>query len=140
MARFSALLALCAVTLVSASPIVVRDSPVSLQFTRRFKLSSASTIIEQDRARAQVLKSVAHAKGAGLKRADVLATNAQTHYTVDVGVGSPPTDYTLLIDTGSSNTFVGTGKAYVQTSTSHDTGNNAVRTNWLAVRRLPTYQ
>jgi hypothetical protein len=28
-------------------------------------------------------------------------------YTASVGVGSPATDYTLLIDTGSSNTWVG---------------------------------
>ncbi|KAI1791964.1 acid protease [Ganoderma leucocontextum] len=124
MARFSALLALyAAVATVSASPIVVRDSPVSLPFTRRVKFSGTSTIIEQDRARAEVLKNVAHANGAGLKRADVFATNAKTHYTVDVGVGSPPTTYTLLIDTGSSNTFVGADKAYVPTETSQDTGN-----------------
>ena len=43
-------------------------------------------------------------------------------YTANVGVGSPATDYTLLIDTGSSNTWVGAGKAYVKTSTSVDTG------------------
>ncbi|EIM81431.1 family A1 protease [Stereum hirsutum FP-91666 SS1] len=43
-------------------------------------------------------------------------------YTTSVGVGSPPTQYTLLIDTGSSNTWVGAGKAYVKTSTSKSTG------------------
>ncbi|KAG6327123.1 hypothetical protein ID866_11966, partial [Astraeus odoratus] len=39
-------------------------------------------------------------------------------------VGNPATQYNLLIDTGSSNTFVGTGKAYHPTSTSHYTGNS----------------
>lgn len=43
-------------------------------------------------------------------------------YTASVGVGSPATDYTLLIDTGSSNTWLGAGKAYVKTSTSSSTG------------------
>ncbi|KAM5531960.1 hypothetical protein V8D89_014360 [Ganoderma adspersum] len=129
MARLSALLFLCAatataVTAASASPIVVRDSPVSLPFARRFKFSGASTLIAQDRARARVLKSLGHGKGVGVKRADVLVTNQETKYTVDVGVGTPPTNYTLLIDTGSSNTFVGTGKAYVKTSSSQDTGNS----------------
>ncbi|PIL28426.1 transporter [Ganoderma sinense ZZ0214-1] len=131
MARFSALLALCVAittTAVSASPIVVRDSPISLPFARRFKFSGASKIIEQDRARARVLKNVAHGKGADwglkLKRADVLVTNGETSYTLDVGVGTPPTNYTLLIDTGSANTVVGTGRPYVKTSSSHDTGNS----------------
>lgn len=43
-------------------------------------------------------------------------------YTANVGVGSPAKDYTLLIDTGSSNTWIGARKAYVKTSTSVDTG------------------
>nr|AOO94936.1 acid protease [Inonotus obliquus] len=41
---------------------------------------------------------------------------------MQVGVGSPATDYTLLIDTGSSNTWVGADKKYAKTSTSKDTG------------------
>jgi hypothetical protein len=44
-------------------------------------------------------------------------------YTLPVGVGSPATQYTLLIDTGSSNTWVGAGTKYVPTSTSTDTNN-----------------
>ena len=49
-------------------------------------------------------------------------------YTASVGVGSPATDYTLLIDTGSSNTWVGAQKKYKKTSTSKDTGKGVVRT------------
>ncbi|KAH8992596.1 acid protease [Lactarius hatsudake] len=49
-------------------------------------------------------------------------TDTGVTYTASVGVGSPATDYTLLIDTGSSNTWVGAGKKYIQTSTSEDTG------------------
>jgi len=55
--------------------------------------------------------------------AGVDVTDAGVTYTTSVGVGSPPTDYTLLIDTGSSNTWVGAGKKYVKTSTSQSTGN-----------------
>ena len=47
--------------------------------------------------------------------------DAGVTYTTQVGVGSPATDYTLLIDTGSSNTWVGANKKYVQTSTSKKT-------------------
>ncbi|OJT15186.1 Polyporopepsin [Trametes pubescens] len=49
-------------------------------------------------------------------------TDAGVTYTASVGVGSPPTQYTLLIDTGSSNTWVGAGQAYKKTSTSKSTG------------------
>ncbi|KAF9481152.1 acid protease [Pholiota conissans] len=48
-------------------------------------------------------------------------TDAGVTYTISVGVGSPATDYTLLIDTGSSNTWVGADKSYKSTSTSHST-------------------
>ena len=43
-------------------------------------------------------------------------------YVASVGVGSPATDYSLLIDTGSSNTWLGADKAYKKTSTSTSTG------------------
>ncbi|KAJ7625265.1 acid protease [Mycena polygramma] len=51
-------------------------------------------------------------------------TDAAVTYTMDVGVGSPPTQYTLLIDTGSSNTWIGADKPYNPTSTSTDTRNS----------------
>ncbi|KAH9053960.1 acid protease [Lactarius deliciosus] len=49
-------------------------------------------------------------------------TDTGVTYTASVGVGSPATDYTLLIDTGSSNTWVGADKEYHQTRTSNNTG------------------
>jgi hypothetical protein len=39
-------------------------------------------------------------------------------YTANVGVGEPPTGYTLIIDTGSSNTWVGANQPYIPTCTS----------------------
>ena len=53
-------------------------------------------------------------------------TDAGVTYTASVGVGNPPTQYTLLIDTGSSNTWVGADKQYVKTSTSKSTGKQVV--------------
>ncbi|KII86690.1 hypothetical protein PLICRDRAFT_55605 [Plicaturopsis crispa FD-325 SS-3] len=50
-------------------------------------------------------------------------TDSGVTYTATVGVGSPATDYTLLIDTGSSNTWVGADKKFTRTSTSKSTGN-----------------
>jgi len=40
----------------------------------------------------------------------------------NVGVGTPPTQFQLIIDTGSSNTWVGAGTAFKKTSSSVDTG------------------
>jgi len=51
-------------------------------------------------------------------------TDASVSYTASVGVGSPATQFTLLIDTGSSNTWVGASTKYTPTSTSQDTGNS----------------
>ncbi|KAH9979467.1 aspartic peptidase domain-containing protein [Lactifluus volemus] len=45
-------------------------------------------------------------------------TNDGVSYEVTVGVGNPATNYTLLIDTGSSNTWLGAGKPYVKTKSS----------------------
>ncbi len=53
-------------------------------------------------------------------------TDAGVTYTASVGVGKPPTQYTLLIDTGSSNTWVGADQSYVKTSTSKSTGESIV--------------
>ncbi|KAJ8593943.1 acid protease [Rhizopogon salebrosus TDB-379] len=50
-------------------------------------------------------------------------TDSGVTYTMEVGVGNPATQYTLLIDTGSSNTWVGANAPYNPTSTSLDTGN-----------------
>ena len=58
-------------------------------------------------------ESTAH----GLRRLDVFAAKNKKHYyTLDLGVGTPPTNYTLPIDMGSSNTvtFVSTSKPFCQ--------------------------
>ncbi|TFY78615.1 hypothetical protein EWM64_g5399 [Hericium alpestre] len=56
---------------------------------------------------------------------DVLLMGCGIHvavtYIASVGVGSPATSYDLLIDTGSSNTWVGADKSYTPTSTSKST-------------------
>ncbi|KZT27469.1 acid protease [Neolentinus lepideus HHB14362 ss-1] len=58
----------------------------------------------------------------GSNGSSIDVTDAGVTYTASVGVGNPATEYTLLIDTGSSNTWVGAGKKYTPTSTAHSTG------------------
>lgn len=108
----------------AASPIITRDAPkLNLAFATRFNTTGVANIVAADQARAQALKSKA---SSGLSRREFSFSidNAAVTYTASVGVGSPATDYTLLIDTGSSNTWVGASQQYVQTSTSQDTGSN----------------
>jgi len=106
-------------TVAAAAP-AQRDAKPTLEFTRRFKnLATGQKLPDIDRARAAALKHSSKAKRDGT----VSVTNAQDTYTASVGVGSPATQYTLLIDTGSSNTWVGADQSYTPTSTSTDTGN-----------------
>ncbi|KAG2120234.1 acid protease [Suillus clintonianus] len=85
----------------------------TLKLAVRINSSGVKNIAGADRARVRDLQ-------AG-RSSSISATNAATIYTADVGVGSPATYYTLLIDTGSSNTWI-KDKAYKKTSTSQDTG------------------
>ena len=138
MARLSALLAVAsAAVAIGAKPVVVRDSPVTLPIARRFNLTGAANILKSDQARAKVLKARSQASkespvsSAAVSKlfardVDVAVTNGAVIYTASVGVGTPPTSYDLIIDTGSSNMWVGAGKAYVETSSSVDTGDEAV--------------
>ncbi|KAJ6561817.1 acid protease [Mycena capillaripes] len=98
----------------------------ALPFTCRVQAHGTKSILAVDQARAAKLLTGVHAHGPlafRSKHNSVDVTDAAVTYTISVGVGSPPTDYTLLIDTGSSNTWVGAGKAYTPTSTSTDTRN-----------------
>jgi hypothetical protein len=105
----------------SASPVARSPPKLNLAFATRFNTTGIPNIVAADQARAKTLKSGSFA--ALTKRSfSFSVTNAAVTYTANVGIGSPATDYTLLIDTGSSNTWVGAGKAYVSTSTSQDTG------------------
>ncbi|KAI0356741.1 aspartic proteinase precursor [Trametes cingulata] len=129
LARLLSLVALCVVA-TSAKPVALRDSPLTLPLARRFNLASGGSgarIIDVDQARAKFLVEGAqglHQNGPAA-RADginIPVTNTVLEYTVSVGVGTPPTQYNLVVDTGSANTWVGANKTYVQTSSSIDTG------------------
>jgi len=135
MARISSLLTLfVSLSVVFANPIVeIRENPITMPIAVRINATGAKNFVESQRARAQQLKAIgleraaarkARANGDNTKRAvvSVPVTNEVVTYIASVGVGSPATQYNLLVDTGSSNTWVGAGKAYVRTSTSTSTG------------------
>ncbi|THG99711.1 hypothetical protein EW026_g2683 [Hermanssonia centrifuga] len=128
----SASLVLILAITAAASPVVVRDNFVRLPFARRLKLTGTASLLELDQSRARSLKTQLRNKFNHKQLKNLLTastfpvpvTNGVVSYTVGVEVGSPPTTYTLIVDTGSSNTWVGADPSnpYVQTSTSIDTG------------------
>jgi hypothetical protein len=107
---------------ISASPVVSRNSFITLPIARRLNLSSTTNILQSDQARAAALKHRGDTnKGTPNSKRDVISTSATNDgyiYSASVGIGSPPTYYDLLVDTGSSDTWVGAGKPYVATNTS----------------------
>ncbi|EIW52039.1 acid protease [Trametes versicolor FP-101664 SS1] len=112
---------------LTSDALVVRDSSrITLPIARRLNITGAANLVKLDQARAKALKSRPQAHTGNSPRAtifDAPVTNQAVDYVATVGVGSPPTTYSLLIDTGSSNTWVGAGKAYVRTETSQATAN-----------------
>jgi hypothetical protein len=120
---FEALLnALVFVLAVNGSPFTSRDPLAVLSMSRQLNASGMPNVLKNDKARA-------HRKTSGLEgRSSVVdepAFNvAASMYVVPVDIGSPPTEYILLVDTGSSNTWVGAGNPYVETQTSKKTADS----------------
>jgi hypothetical protein len=81
-----------------------RSAHPSIPFSARFKHDRTTRIVDADRARVKALKNhAASVKGTNAKRAgafSVNVTNEVVTYLANVGVGSPPTQFNLLIDTG----------------------------------------
>ncbi|KAL4064143.1 aspartic peptidase domain-containing protein [Scleroderma yunnanense] len=107
----------------------------SVPFTTRLRVEKygARELLERDRARiSNMLFAWASQEGAFAFRKTLDAhegsphgvdvTNSGLAYTMSVGVGQPPTNYTLLVDTGSAITWIGAKKPYNPTDTSEDTG------------------
>ncbi|KAJ6598192.1 aspartic peptidase A1 [Mycena vulgaris] len=111
------LLALTAV----AKPVLI-DSFVTLPISKRVNFTGTRTLLERDLLRVNHLRTRAAGKLAGRTVINEPVDNQAVTYVAAVGVGSPPTTYQLLIDTGSSNTWIGATQPYIRTSTSVSTG------------------
>ena len=117
-----------------ATPLVTIDKPsqsINLPFAVQLNVANV-TIPEIDSARASYLFARGQAKVAAndttssvdRQASSFSITNTAIAYTTVVNVGSPATSYTLLIDTGSSNTWVGARSAYKRTKTSISAGHS----------------
>jgi hypothetical protein len=107
---------------IAASPVEIRNSPISLPIARRLNTSGGTiNLLQHDQSRAAALKSVSE-DTLDRRTGSIAVTNDAVGYIAAVGVGSPATTYNLIVDTGSSNTWVGATTPYVKTSTSVNTG------------------
>ncbi|KIK53702.1 hypothetical protein GYMLUDRAFT_49234 [Collybiopsis luxurians FD-317 M1] len=114
---------------VAASPVVVVDrSPtLSIPLTRMNNFNSGHNIIAHDQARLQSFRDQANTPASGqtlTKRQAAPVTNAGVNYVASVSIGADNSQYRLLVDTGSSNTWVGANQPYTPSSTSTDTGHS----------------
>ncbi|KZW01131.1 acid protease [Exidia glandulosa HHB12029] len=89
------------------------------------RFSRSQNIAEHDRGRARSMTNPTAAGNGGLawKRAvfSIPATNQVLLYTVEIGIGNPPTTYECIVDTGSGNTLI-QKSVYKITQTSLRTG------------------
>jgi hypothetical protein len=139
------LIAIAASPIVEAIPSVRSSNGINLPLAKKLNLAG-STIIERDQARAKALKSNASNKSILSKRqTNEPVDNVAVVYSASVDIGSPSTTCefifpsilsvyyllrnadNLLIDTGSSNTWVGADTKFTSTSTTTKTDDSVVR-------------
>ncbi|KAM3512168.1 hypothetical protein MY11210_004156 [Beauveria gryllotalpidicola] len=117
--HFSALVALTTATSVLASPVQQQSGIVTLQLKQVNRVKSASELVKHGKARLV-------GSGAGENKASVAgsapAENVVLSYVANVTVGAGT--YELIVDTGSSNTWIGANKAYQPGPKSKDTGHS----------------
>ncbi|OJA07636.1 hypothetical protein AZE42_01101 [Rhizopogon vesiculosus] len=107
---------------ITASPVEVRNSPITLPIARKLNLQDGTiNLLQHDQDRAAALKDP-DTSSLVRRAGSVPVINEVVSYIAQVSVGSPATTYNLIVDTGSSNTWVGAGTKYVKTSTSQSTG------------------
>ena len=118
---------------ISAAPskpepiIQVRDRGTTLPFVARLNVSG-STLPEIDRAHVAGLKERARklqndsTHFQDKRQSSFGVINEAVFYVASVGVGTPASLFELIIDTGSSNTWVGSGRAFVETTSSQTNG------------------
>ncbi|KIY53037.1 aspartic protease [Fistulina hepatica ATCC 64428] len=122
----ASLLSVAAFTVVvSATPVLVPRTTYNMALTKHLNATGFANMVAVGRARAKAFRDGTYGvrSRANDKRDDNEdATNDVVTYTASVGVGADDEQYDLIIDTGSSNTWVGADKTYTETSTSSDTG------------------
>jgi cathepsin E len=79
----------------AASPFVVREGRVSLQFAKHINITGPQHLLQHDQQRAAALRSHANRKLDHRAVVSTPATNAAVSYLANVGVGTPATTCAL---------------------------------------------
>ncbi|KAJ7201370.1 family A1 protease [Mycena pura] len=112
---------------VNAGPVILRGNPISLPLSRHLNFTGTKNIVQSDLIRIRNLRTPSH--DAARDTEDPIS-NGLVSYVASVGVGEPAKQYNLIVDTGSSNTWVGAGEQYVKTATSRSTIYTVVSSEW----------
>ncbi|KAG2360600.1 aspartic peptidase A1 [Suillus spraguei] len=105
---------------ITGSPVEVRNSPITLSIVGRLHFSNDTVnLLQHDQARAAALTRNSSTRG--LARSISEKALYSGRFITAVAIGSPPTTYYLIVDTGSSHTWVGASTDYVETTSSVDT-------------------
>ncbi|KAH9885230.1 aspartic proteinase from Irpex Lacteus [Cubamyces lactineus] len=126
---FSLSFASAFLALVQGSPVVKdHNSLIRLHIAKLLNTTSTGKILARDQARIYNFRHRTNASSAldmiSARQSDeqeqgtALATDQVVDYVVSVEVGTPPTQYQLLVDTGSANTWVGAAQRYNHTTSS----------------------
>ncbi|EKM51654.1 uncharacterized protein PHACADRAFT_31478 [Phanerochaete carnosa HHB-10118-sp] len=118
---FFAVSILTLAALLAAFPTNTRNNAASIPLTRRLNVPSGQTLPEIDKARAQAFKSTAAQRAQkDSSITPVPVTNTAVLYTAEVLIGEPPQTFDLIVDIGSSSTWIGanTSNPYTPTNTS----------------------
>ncbi|TCD71159.1 hypothetical protein EIP91_012107 [Steccherinum ochraceum] len=109
---------------LSVASLPVEEPLLIVPLSKHVRSSQSGHIVQDAQMRATALRhaGVLQTRADAPNPAPVPLTDAATIYTAEIGVGSPSTKYNLIVDTGSSNTWIGNGRAYVKTATSNYTG------------------
>jgi cathepsin E len=98
-----ALLLLCSV--VSTTPIVIRNSPIRVPLTRRLNVTSVSNLLKHDQARAKALQARTRVVSTAIVGNEPVDNQAVT-YVGAIGIGTPPTTCEYCGDQMHANDFL----------------------------------
>ncbi|KAI0279607.1 acid protease [Russula aff. rugulosa BPL654] len=112
---------------VAADPSNHHPHSHSLSITKHIDHNAKYNLVQRDRRRfTHLMKKANPVNSSSLvvedsETAELPLINTGPCYVANVGIGEPPTLYNLIIDTGSSITWVGVNTQYVKTKTSVNT-------------------
>ncbi|KAL4079730.1 aspartic peptidase domain-containing protein [Scleroderma citrinum] len=107
---------------IAASPLQVRNTFITLPFLKRFNVEAGIIkLLEHDQARAAALLDHGNdivRRNFTRRTRSITVINETVSYVATVGVGIPSSTYHLIVDTGSSNMWIGANSTYQQTNSS----------------------